>query len=31
MKADSQTEAAMVGMLESLCSAFHARDAQAVL
>lgn len=31
MKADAQTEAAMVGMLESFCSAFQARDAEAVM
>jgi uncharacterized protein (TIGR02246 family) len=31
MKADAQTEAAMVGMLESFCSAFEARDAEAVM
>jgi uncharacterized protein (TIGR02246 family) len=30
MKADAQTEAAMVGMLDSFCSAFQARDADAV-
>jgi uncharacterized protein (TIGR02246 family) len=30
IKADAQTEAAMVGMLESFCSAFQARDAEAV-
>ena len=31
MKADAQTEAAMVGMLDSFCSAFQARDAEAVM
>jgi uncharacterized protein (TIGR02246 family) len=31
MKADAQTEAATVGMLESFCSAFQARDAEAVM
>ncbi|MDT7546101.1 MAG: hypothetical protein QOE99_2211 [Actinomycetota bacterium] len=31
MKADAQTEAVMVGMLESFCSAFQARDAEAVM
>ena len=31
MKADAQTEAAMVGMLDSFCSAFRARDAEAVM
>jgi uncharacterized protein (TIGR02246 family) len=31
MKADAQTEAALVGMLESFCSAFQARDAEAVM
>jgi uncharacterized protein (TIGR02246 family) len=30
MKADAQTEAAMVDMLDSFCSAFQARDAEAV-
>jgi uncharacterized protein (TIGR02246 family) len=31
MKADAQTEAAMVGMLDSFCSAFQARDTEAVM
>jgi uncharacterized protein (TIGR02246 family) len=31
MNADAQTEAAMVGMLDSFCSAFQARDAEAVM
>jgi uncharacterized protein (TIGR02246 family) len=31
MKADAQTEAAMVGMLNSFCSAFQARDVEAVM
>jgi uncharacterized protein (TIGR02246 family) len=31
MKADARTEAAMVGVLESFCSAFQARDAEAVM
>ena len=31
MKADAQTEAAMVGMLDSFCSAFQARDVEAVM
>jgi uncharacterized protein (TIGR02246 family) len=31
MKADAQTEAAMVGMLDRFCSAFQARDAEAVM
>jgi uncharacterized protein (TIGR02246 family) len=31
MKADGQTEAAMVGMLDRFCSAFEARDVEAVM
>jgi uncharacterized protein (TIGR02246 family) len=31
MKADAKTETAMVGMLDSFCSAFQARDAEAVM
>ena len=31
MRADAQTEAALVGMLESFCSAFEARDPEAVM
>ena len=31
MKADAQTEATMVGMLDSFCSAFQARDVEAVM
>jgi uncharacterized protein (TIGR02246 family) len=31
MNADAQTEAAMAGMLDSFCSAFQARDAEAVM
>ena len=31
MKADAQTEAATVGVLDSFCSAFKARDAEAVM
>jgi uncharacterized protein (TIGR02246 family) len=31
MNADAQTEAAMVGMLDSFCSAFQARDGEAVM
>src|SRR5215210_6144226 len=31
MTADAQTEAAMVGVLDSFCSAFQARDAEAVM
>jgi ketosteroid isomerase-like protein len=31
MNADAQTEAAMVGMLDSFCCAFQARDAEAVM
>jgi uncharacterized protein (TIGR02246 family) len=31
MNADAQTEAAIVGMLDSFCAAFQARDAEAVL
>jgi uncharacterized protein (TIGR02246 family) len=31
VKADTQTEAALVGMLEGFCAAFEARDAAAVM
>ena len=31
MKADRPTEAALVGMLDSFCSAFQTRDAEAVM